>query len=157
MSKLTKLQKSVLNFLQTDIPCQENPYSEIALQNKVDEKTIVKQIRLLKELGYIRRFGAILAHHKVGLKANCMCVWIVPDNKVNIIACLAKKIPQISHCYLRKTSSKWPYNFYTMIHGKTKKECSEVIEFLIKRTNVQDYKMLFTEQQFKKTSPFYSV
>ncbi|MFH1062949.1 MAG: Lrp/AsnC family transcriptional regulator [Candidatus Omnitrophota bacterium] len=157
MSKLTKTQKSVLNFLQADIPCQENPYAEIALQNKVDEKTIVNQIILLKKTGYIRRFGAILAHHEVGLKANCMGVWIVPKSKINTIAALAKKLPQISHCYSRKTSKKWPYNFYTMIHGATKKQCAEVIEFLVKKTGVKTYKMLFTEKQFKKTSPKYRV
>ena len=157
MSKLTKLQKSVLHFLQSDIPCQENPYAEIALQNKVDEKTIVKQIIGLKKSGYIRRFGAILAHHEVGLKVNCMCVWIVPNNKVNKIADLAKKMPQISHCYSRKTSKKWPFNFYTMIHGVSQKECFAVIEFLEKKTKIKDYKMLFTEKQFKKTSPKYKT
>ncbi len=157
MNKLTALQKNILNFLQQDIPCEEHPYAKIALENKVDEKTIVSQIKSLKKSGYIRRFGAILAHHKVGLKVNCMCVWIVPLSKIKKIAGNAKKMPQISHCYLRKTSKKWPYNFYTMIHAKTKKQCSEIIEFLAKTADVEEYEMLFTEKQFKKTSPFYSV
>ncbi|MBU1044252.1 MAG: Lrp/AsnC family transcriptional regulator [Candidatus Omnitrophica bacterium] len=157
MNKLTELQKNVLNFLQQDIPVKEHPYAEIARQNKVDEKTIVNQIKVLKKTGYIRRFGAILAHHKIGLKANCMCVWIVPESKIKKIADRAKKMAQISHCYLRKTTKKWPYNFYTMIHGQTKKQCIEVIEFLAKTAEVTDYRMLFTEKQFKKSSPFYSV
>ncbi|MBU1088234.1 MAG: Lrp/AsnC family transcriptional regulator [Candidatus Omnitrophica bacterium] len=157
MNKLTELQKNILNFLQQDIPAKEHPYSEIALENNVDEKTIVSQIKLLKNIGYIRRFGAILAHHKVGLKANCMCVWIVPENKVKKIADRVKKIAQISHCYSRKTTKKWPYNFYTMIHGQTKKQCFEVIEFLAKTAKLNDYRVLFTEKQFKKTSPKYRV
>ena len=157
MNRLTSLQKNIVNFLQQDIPCAERPYAKIAAENKVDEQTIVNQIKILKKSGYIRRFGAVLAHHKIGLKANCMCVWIVAQDKVKKIADTAKKMPQISHCYLRKTSKNWPYNFYTMIHAKTKKQCSEIIEFLAETADVREYRMLFTEKQFKKTSPVYRV
>jgi siroheme decarboxylase len=157
LNKLTKLQKDVLDFVQKDISCVQRPYARIAWENKVDEAAIVNQIRFLKKAGYIRRFGAILAHNKLGLKAKCMCVWIVPESKIKKIADLAKKQPQISHCYLRKTSKIWPYNFYTMIHGSTQKECREVIEFLVEKTKVKAYEMLFTEKQFKKTSPKYNT
>jgi len=157
LNKLTALQKNILNFLQQDIPCKEHPYAKIALDNRVAEKTIIAQIKILKKSGYIRRFGAILSHHKVGLKANCMCVWIVPQGKVKKISDIAKEMEQISHCYLRKTSKKWPYNFYTMIHGKTKKQCSEIVEFLARTADIKEYEMLFTERQFKKVSPFYNV
>jgi DNA-binding Lrp family transcriptional regulator len=157
LKRLTRLQKNILRFVQADIPCVPRPYAELAKDNSVDETEIAAQIKVLKKAGYIRRFGAILSHKKVGLKANCMCVWKVPKDKIEIISKAALAMPQISHCYLRKTLKNWPYNFYTMIHGKTKKQCRQIIEALAGKSKVKDFRMLFTKKQFKKTSPRYNV
>ena len=154
---MNKTQKEIIKFLQGDLPLQSNPYSELAEKLKISEDEIICQIKILKKDGYIRRFGAILSHHKIGLKSNCMCVWQVSGSKINKIALVAQSRPEISHCYTRKIFSDWPYNFYTMIHGKTKADCQKVVDELAKSVKANDYKMLFTKKQFKKTSPNYKI
>jgi len=157
LKKLTILQKKIIRLLQADLPLTNSPYAKIARTNGVTEDAIVKEITHLKKAGYLRRFGAILNHHGVGLKVNCMCVWKVPTAKIEKIGKVSSRQPQISHCYQRKALKDWPYNFYTMIHAGSKKECSQVIENIITKSGVNDYRMLFTKKQFKKTSPKYMV
>ncbi|MCP4649037.1 MAG: Lrp/AsnC family transcriptional regulator [PVC group bacterium] len=154
---LNDFQKEILRFLQKDLPLEMSPYAALAEKLNTDETAIIREIKRLKAQGYIRRFGAILNHRKVGLNANCMCVWNVPEQKISKVAKLAIGKNQISHCYLRKISKKWSYNFYTMIHGRSKQECFDVVADLLAKTGVDDYKMLFTKKQFKKTSPEYRL
>ena len=154
---LNKIQREILRFLQADLPLKSSPYAALARRLDVNERRIVKEIRALKKAGYIRRLGGLLNHHKIGLKQNCMCVWRAAPAAVNRIAKIAVKQPQISHCYLRKTDKNWPYNFYTMIHGRSKTECAEVVKRISGKSGVEEYKMLFTQKQFKKKSPKYEI
>ncbi len=154
---LTKIEKEILNFVQGDLPLKSSPYAKLAKRLNIDEDKIADKIGSLKKRGYIRRFGAILSHNMVGLKANCMCVWSVPEKKIEKIGELCSWEPAISHCYLRASKRDWPYNFYTMIHARTKSECLKLIRSISKKCGVDDYKMLFTLKKFKKTSPVYRV
>ena len=154
---MTRVQKEILRFLRGDLPLEYNPYASLAKKLHITEDEIIQQIKIFKKEGYIRRFGAILSHQKVGLNSNCMCVWDIPAEKVNKIAKVAASRPEISHCYTRKTYQDWLYNFYTMIHGKSRAECQNVVDELAEIVKINDYKMLFTKKQFKKTSPKYNL
>ncbi len=154
---LTKSQKNILEFLQGDLPLCENPYGGLAAEIGITEKELEKDIARLKKQGYIRRMGAFLDHRNIGLRANCMCVWKVPPAKLSRISALAAQQARISHCYLRKTAPGWDYNFYTMIHCRTKAECRSLVKKISRVSEVNDYKMLFTLKQFKKTSPRYDA
>ena len=154
---LNTIEKKILNFIQGDLPLRSDPYSKLAANLGIDEKEIVKIISSFKKRGYVRRFGAILTHRKIGLKTNCMCVWNIPAEKVEKIGNVCSRELSISHCYLRQSKQKWPYNFYTMIHARTKTECLKIIKKIANKCKVDDYKMLFTLKKFKKTSSFYSV
>ncbi|MFH1092934.1 MAG: Lrp/AsnC family transcriptional regulator [Candidatus Omnitrophota bacterium] len=154
---LTKTEKQILNFIQGDLPLKSFPYTHLAKKLNMAEDKIAEKIALLKKRGYIRRLGALVNHDMVGLKVNCMCVWKVSEEKIEKIGKLCAKAPAISHCYLRAIQRGWPYNFYTMVHAKTKSECLKTIKSIAKKSSVDDYEMLFTLKKFKKTSPIYSV
>ena len=152
---LTIREKKILLFAQRDLALERRPFAGIASELAITEQQVVATLARLKKRGYIRRFGAVLRHHAVGLKANCMCVWNVPASKIKTIAAAAVRDPRISHCYERTRPRQWPYNFYTMIHARTRAECRRVVETLARGSGVNDYAMLFTKKQFKKTSPQY--
>ena len=65
------------------------------------------------------------------------------------------KRPEISHCYLRRNCMDWPYNVYTMIHGKSREDCMRVVEELCRQTGVTQYDTLFSHKELKKTSMQY--
>ncbi|MFH1287699.1 MAG: Lrp/AsnC family transcriptional regulator [bacterium] len=154
---LTGIQKKILEFLQNDLPVESSPYSALSKKLKIDEDRIAREIIILKNAGYIRRIGGILNHYRIGLKKNCMCVWKVPESIITQMTEISVNKQQVSHCYLRRACMKWPYNFYTMIHGCSKKDCIEVIKGISSESGIKDYKMLFTKKELKKISLKYKV
>lgn len=149
--------RKILEFLQEDLPLESSPYRSLSLRTGASEDEIVRQIKVLNKRKIIRRFGAILNHHKIGFKANCMCVWQVPKAKITRAARLARAEKFITHCYLRNTQKRWPYNFYTMVHGRNRAECEKIIKSISKFSGIKNYQMLFTLKEFKKVSPKYTV
>lgn len=154
---LTKTEKKIVNFIQGDLPLEPAPFAKIAGMLGITEEELVKKITGLKKQGYIRRLGAVLNHRKIGLTVNCMCVWDTPKDRVENMARICKTHPMITHCYLRKKQPGWPYNFYTMIHAGTREECARLVKFISRKSQVSRYEMLFTQKEFKKTSPKYSI
>jgi DNA-binding Lrp family transcriptional regulator len=120
------------------------------------EDEVLALLRKLKAGGQIRRFGATLRHQQAGYGFNAMVAWYIeegfdPDDVGRIMA----RRPEISHCYQRPSCMDWPYDMYTMIHGKSREDCMQVVQELMEQTGVTQYEMLFSIKELKKTSMEY--
>jgi DNA-binding Lrp family transcriptional regulator len=149
------LERKIIQHLQGDIPLTTTPFASIASKVGIDEGELLERIRRLKERGVLRRFGATLHHRQAGLKANVMVAWHVPKDQVDEIGPLMAGVREVSHCYERKTNREWKYNLFTMVHGKSRQHCNEVVERISEVTGMKEYVLLFTRKEFKKTSPEY--
>ena len=113
-------------------------------------------LRSMKEDGSIRRFGASLKHQKAGFTHNAMVAWKVDKNAVDAIGEQAAEHPLISHCYYRPSpAADWPYELYTMIHGRHPEEYKEVVEELRRTTPLREFAVLESLREMKKTSMTY--
>jgi DNA-binding Lrp family transcriptional regulator len=117
----------------------------------IDEEGLLSLLKKYKKSGFIRRFGVILNHQKVGLKANALIAWKVKPQRIDRVVKILTKYPQVSHCYLRSSYSFWPYNLYTMLHATERKSCVLLIKTIAQKLRVAKYKVLFTLKEFKKT------
>jgi hypothetical protein len=52
-------------------------------------------------------------------------------------------------------AADWPYNLYTMIHGNSREACRAVAEKMAGSVNINNYTILFSEREYKKTSMAY--
>ena len=80
------------------------------------------------ERGLLRRVAAILFHRRAGFSANGMGVWKVPDDRIAEIGPRMAAFRGISHCYQRPTYEDWPYQIFTMAHGRSKEECDAILD-----------------------------
>ena len=112
-------------------------------------------LRSLSARGIIRRFGATLRHQKSGFPANALVAWSVPAGDLSAIGKKMAGYREVSHCYARTPAPSWPYNLYTMIHGKTPEDCVSTAARLAAETGIADYQMLFSETELKKTTMRY--
>ena len=51
----------------------------------VTATTVLARIAMLQKAGTISRFGVVVRHHELGIRANAMVVWDVPDEQVDAI------------------------------------------------------------------------
>ena len=93
---------------------------------------------------------AILNHRKAGFNANAMVVWDVDEKDGEQIGKTAAEFSAVSHCYLRPKYENWPYNLFTMVHGKTTDETNSIIESIASEIKHKDKRPLYSTREFKK-------
>ena len=152
---LSDLDKKVILGLQRDLDICPQPFLEIAQTLEMEEEELLAVIRSLMARGYIRRFGATLRHQQSGYEANALVAWAVPEADLQRIGRHLAGQRAVTHCYARRPAPSWPYNLYTMIHGRTPDECVEIAAQMAAETGIHDYEMLFSETELKKTTMRY--
>jgi len=154
---LTSEDKLIIRALQEDLPDTIKPYKTLALKLGISETKLLEKISLYLEKGILRRIGAVVRHQKVGYKHNMMVVWRVPDKLVSSIGQNMAVYPEITHCYERATNSDWPYNLFTMVHGTSREYCESFIRKLSQENGIDDYQILTSLKELKKSSMKYFV
>ncbi len=152
---LTDLEKKVIASIQGDIPIVSHPYQVLAEAIGVSEETFIQTLQDLTDRGVIRRFGATLRHQKSGFQANAMTAWQVEEDRIEAVGKIMASFRAVSHCYRRDPADGWPYNLYTMIHGKSEADCRTIARKMSEKSGVHTYQLLFSRQELKKISMTY--
>jgi DNA-binding Lrp family transcriptional regulator len=136
--------------LQTPLPLCERPFGELAGAAGVEVGELLAFGR--RHLGgAIRRYVGTLRHRKLGVRANGMVVWSVPEAELPRVGARLAEAPDVSHCYARNPIPGFAYSLYSMIHGPDRESCRAVAKDLSRSIEVADYAVLFSEREFKKT------
>ena len=151
----TEAEERVLALVGENLPAGPEPYKAVAEQTGTTEQEVLDLVSRLKESGVIRRFGATLRHQKAGYGHNAMVAWRVDQDVSEEVGDYMAARPEISHCYRRRVYPQWPYNLYTMIHGRDPDECRRVVAEIIEATGQSDYAVLNSIRELKKTSMRY--
>ncbi len=152
---LTDLEKKVIASIQGDIPIVPQPYRVLADSIGISEETLLETLQALTERGVIRRFGATLRHQKSGFQANAMTAWQVDEDRIEAVGQIMASFRAVSHCYRRDPAEDWPYNLYTMIHGKDEADCRRTARKMAEKSGVKTYMLLFSRRELKKISMTY--
>ncbi len=156
-SGLTATERLVINELQQDLPLVPHPFAQMSAQLGMEEDKFLSRCQSLLQRGIMRRFGAALNHRQAGFTANSMTCWKVPPENVTTMGNKLSSLKEVSHCYERKTNPFWPYNLFAMIHGHTREACREIAGRVSAEAGLNDYVMLFSTREFKKTRIKYLV
>ena len=152
---LTDLEKKVIASIQGDMPLVSRPYQVLAEEIGIAEQTLIETLQDLTERGIIRRFGATLRHQKSGFQANAMTAWQVAEERIEAVGRIMASFREVSHCYRRDPAEGWPYNLYTMIHGRDEQNCRDIARRMSAKAGVDTYTLLFSRRELKKISMTY--
>jgi len=154
VGKITAKKVKVAGLLQGDIQLESRPFRKIADSCGVTEKEIINILKKLNTEGYIRKFGAILRHNKIGYEKNALVVWSVPQNQIEKAGNIFASFPFISHCYERNPVFKSKYNLFTMLHTKSE-DMTSLINKMAASIDIHDFLILESLKEYKKISPEY--
>lgn len=153
----TEEDKEYIRELQKDLEIIKRPFLKSAEKLGITEEQLLEKVKYYEEIGVMRRFAAILRHRDLGFVANGMIVWNVPTEKIDEIGSKLGAFPQVSHCYQRPVYQDWPYNVFSMIHCKSQEDAENMAKEIQKQIGVDDYRILFSSREFKKTRVEYFV
>jgi DNA-binding Lrp family transcriptional regulator len=146
------LDFEILLGLQNGISLVREPFSAIATELGIKPDEVIERLKKLREEKVIRKFGLFMRKSKVGVVANAMVVWAVPSNRVQEVAEFMSRFREVTHCYERRTTPKWRFNIYTVIHGAERKTVNEFVKMLSDAVEVEDYLILFSVREFVRRS-----
>jgi DNA-binding Lrp family transcriptional regulator len=147
---LTPVEIECVRLLQRDLPLQPRPFDVLAKNTGVGADDLLNTARALQKRGQIRRFGAIVQPRKSGFSASAMGVWVVPETKIEEMGTRLSQNRAVTHCYLRPVYNDWPYNLYTVVHGRSVDECESIINDLAADTGLHEKQALYPTREYKK-------
>ena len=131
ISKLTLLDRRILNRLQEDIPFVARPWEAIAGQLKVKEDFLLRRIGLLKKKGIIRRISAVFAPGKIKYASTLIAVKVSPG-KIKRIANKINAYPEVTHNYRRDSE----YVLWFTLVARDRKRILQIINLLKKDRDI---------------------
>lgn len=145
-------ERRLLLIVQEGIPLVPQPYREIARRLGSSEERVLSLLRSLLERGVIKRLAAVPNHYALGVTANGMAVWDVPDDKISEVGRRLGQRPEVTHCYRRPRRPGWPYNLFAMVHGMSRQEVLAKIQRLSRELGLDAYphEVLFSTRLLKK-------
>ncbi|MDR1947231.1 MAG: Lrp/AsnC family transcriptional regulator [Desulfovibrio sp.] len=152
----SEAERRVLRIAQDTLPDSLAPFAVIAEAAGMEESEVLELLRSVLEDGTVRRFGAVLRHRQAGYADNAMVAWKTNRGEVDEAGGRMARHPLVSHCYYRPSSvSDWPYELYTMVHGRDAGERERAIRELAHASGLTDYVVLESVKELKKSSMRY--
>jgi DNA-binding Lrp family transcriptional regulator len=146
---------AAIRALQADLRGVPEPFAAPAERSGYTVEELLAKAAEFHATGQMRRFAAVLYHRSAGFVYNGMGVWKVPEDDVESVGQLMAAYRGVSHCYQRPTYPDWPYNLFSMTHGRTKQECEDVLDAISGETGLTERITLYSTKEWKKTRLVY--
>jgi DNA-binding Lrp family transcriptional regulator len=150
-AELTERDIEAVRALQTDLPAASEPFPEIAAAYGFTVEELLAKGHEYLATGQMRRFAAVLHHRNAGFVQNGMGVWKVDEEHCAEMGKIMAGYRGVSHCYQRPVYADWPYRLFSMTHGRDKEECEAVLAEISRETGLDDYAVLYSTREYKKT------
>lgn len=147
---LDEIDSKILFEANKQDPLVTEPFKEIAVRLGLGTSDVISRLVRLQKEGAIRRFGAKMKPIDIGLVANAMVAWKVPNHRIQEVGSFLSKLTEVTHCYERETVlGKWEYNFYTVMHSQNRESIETAVRKLSRTLGVGEYLILFSKKNLK--------
>lgn len=150
LAPIGERDKAFIRELQEDFELTPEPYAPMARRLGVSQDELFAWAHDFQSQGRLRRVAAVLHHREAGFRANAMGVWKVPPERLEEVGQRFAAFRAVSHAYQRPTYPDWPYNVFTMVHGRTPDDCQKAIDAMSAEAGIDEYALLYSGKEYKK-------
>ncbi len=156
--EMDEMDRGILRITQRDIPIVPEPFREISEQLGIDQTDVVTRLERQVRNGIVKRVGGSINQRKLGITANAVVAWNVPENRVEETGSKLASYDAVTHCYERRpVRGYWEYNLFTVLHGYDRGSVKQCAERFAGALGIPDYCVLFSNEQFKRTSVIHEL
>ncbi|MFP7674984.1 Lrp/AsnC family transcriptional regulator [Marivita sp. S0852] len=152
--------RALMQALSDGLPVIPEPFAFLADRFGQTEAKVIHRVRVLAEAGILSRLGLIVRHRALGWRANAMCVFVVPPDKIEACGAALTKVQGVTLCYERRAEPDvWPYTLYCMIHGRSRSETLDVLTQARVAAGMvnYEYRILFSTRCFRQRGALIDV
>ena len=150
---------ALLHAIADGLPLDPEPYAVVGRGLGMTEAEVIDRLGRLLADGTIRRLGVVVRHQELGYRANAMVVWALPEDRVTKLGERIGALPFVTLSYRRPTRPGWPYNLFTMIHGRDRAAVLAQVDRIKEIWGLQalDVAVLFSGRRFKQRGARYGA
>ncbi len=159
VAQLSAEDRELIKLVQHGLPLVSRPYADIAARLDTTEQDVIQRLQRLVNNGAIKRYGVVVRHRELGYTANGMVVWDIPDEQVSHLGTCIGRFSCVTLSYRRpRRLPDWPYNLFTMVHGRNREEVEQKVTQIIESCGLQDieHTILFSTRRFKQRGASYT-
>jgi DNA-binding Lrp family transcriptional regulator len=135
--------------MQKEFPLTERPFQIVAEKCGISEEDALSRIQRLKDVGIIRRIGAVFDGAKLG-RVSTLCAARVPQDKLGKFVSAVNMSKGVTHNYLRDNE----YNVWFTLNASTAQEVEFFLADLKKKTGITDILDMRAVRTFKIDATF---
>jgi DNA-binding Lrp family transcriptional regulator len=148
---------ALLHAVSGGLPLDPQPYAAVGKGLGMTEAEVIDRLGRLLADGTIRRLGVVVRHQELGYRANAMVVWALPEDRVTELGQRIGTLPFVTLSYRRPQRPGWPYNLFTMIHGRDRAAVLAQVDRIKELCGLMavDSAVLFSGRRFKQRGASY--
>lgn len=155
----TSAERRLRALVEKGLPLVPRPWSALANQCGLTEEEVMACMRRWQAEGLVKRLGLVVHHRRLGIAANAMVVWDLPDDEVTDVGRRLAAEPAVTLCYRRpRRLPDWPYNLFCMIHGVRRERVLAVLDEIKLRQALGDvpHRVLFSLKAYRQRGGRYT-
>jgi DNA-binding Lrp family transcriptional regulator len=141
---MDKLDKHILNEIQSDFPIVSHPYQVVADRLNLSEDEVLDRVRALKEKGIIRRIGGNFHSRRLNFTST-LCAAKVPESRLDAFVAAVNGYPGVTHNYLRNHV----YNVWFTFIAEDMNAIRDALDEIVEETGVKEILNLPAVKIFK--------
>jgi DNA-binding Lrp family transcriptional regulator len=150
---------ALLHAVSGGLPLDPQPYAAVGKGLGMTEAEVIDRLGRLLADGTIRRLGVVVRHQELGYRANAMVVWALPEDRVTELGQRIGTLPFVTLSYRRPQRPGWPYNLFTMIHGRDRAAVLAQVDRIKELCGLMEVEsaVLFSGRRFKQRGARYQA
>jgi DNA-binding Lrp family transcriptional regulator len=132
---MDKLDRDILNLIQSNFPLEARPYRAVAEEVGTSEEEVLARVRALKERGVIRRIGGNVWANKVGYTST-LCAAKVEEEKLEKFTRTVNNLDGVTHNYRRDNDL---LNVWFTLISPSEEELAATLDSIEERTGIRPH------------------
>ncbi len=129
---LDRLDRAILNEIQSHFPIASRPYEEVGRRVGASEAEVIRRVQALCEAGVIRRIGANFTSRKLGYTSTLCAAQVAPE-KLKLFVEAVNRYPGVTHNYLRRHR----YNVWFTLIAESEERVGEILTEISRATGIE--------------------
>jgi len=131
---MDKLDRKIINVLQSGFPLSKEPYAEVAAQMGITETELITRMQGLLDNKTLSRFGPMYDAQKMGGSFSLVAIQ-VPEEDFDTVTEVVNSYSEVAHNYRRDHE----FNMWYVIATETPGQIGEVNRYIEQRTGLKVY------------------